>query len=152
MKVHSYKSHLAWTGNTGDGTQDYKSYLRSYQVKIEGKQAFLGSSDPAFMGDPTKHNPEELLLMALSSCHMLWYLHLCSINKIVVEEYNDSAIGSMIENPDGSGEFKEAILRPIVKISDGDKQLAKSLHQKANEMCFIARSVNFKVDHQPQII
>lgn len=150
-KEHTYHSELNWTGNHGKGTQSYSSYERSYSISIDGKPPLNGSSDPGFRGDETKHNPEEMLLMALSSCHMLWYLHLCSVNKIVVESYCDKAHGAMRENPDGSGEFTVVTLKPEVRLIAGDRGLAESLHEKANEMCFIARSVNFPVHHSPTI-
>ena len=116
-KEHQYKTNLVWTGNKGSGTMDYRSYDRDFVVSIEHKQQILGSSDSAFMGDKTKYNPEDLLLSSISSCHMLWYLHLCSKNDIVVLEYKDNAVGTMIESADGSGHFKEVLLQPEVLIS-----------------------------------
>jgi organic hydroperoxide reductase OsmC/OhrA len=88
-KSHRYQVQVLWTGNTGQGTDNYKSYERSHKITVEGKPAILGSSDPAFRGDKSKHNPEELLLASLSSCHMLWYLHLCAEASIVVTDYFD---------------------------------------------------------------
>ncbi len=137
-KKHTYKTQLSWTGNTGEGTKSYMKYERLYEIRGKGKPTLEGSSDPSFRGDPTKYNPEEMLLMSLSSCHMLWYLHLCSVNKIVVEDYNDSAEGLMNENPDGSGAFKEVTLKPEVTISSGDLSRAEDLHHDANQRCFIA--------------
>ena len=150
-KVHSYQSHLTWTGNQGEGTKSYRSYDRSYEINVGEKPSLQGSSDPHFMGDPSKYNPEELLVMALSGCHMLWYLHLCSVNHIVVETYEDAAQGIMQENPDGSGEFTGVVLSPRVKISSGDIDLAIELHKKAHHLCFIARSVNFSVKNEPEV-
>jgi len=148
METHIYKTRLEWTGNRGKGTQSNKVYDRLFEIGVEGKQVIRGSSDPAFSGDAAKHNPEEMLLMALSSCHMLWFLHLCSINEIIVEEYHDEASAIMSEHADGSGEFKEVTLRPSVGISSGDIELVSKLHTKANKLCFIARSVNFPVNHE----
>ena len=150
-KEHTYKTSLDWVGNTGEGTKSYAAYERLYQIKVDGKLPYTGSADPNFKGDPSKYNPEEMLVMSLSSCHMLWYLHLCSVNEIVVENYKDVAIGIMSENPDGSGEFKEVTLNPKVIISSGDVNKAKDLHQQANQLCFIARSMNFPVNHDVQI-
>ncbi len=151
MKEHIYKSTLNWTGNTGRGTEGYSSYERSYTIKIKGKAVLDGSSDPAFRGDATKHNPEELFLVSISSCHMLWYLHLCSVNKIVVLEYEDEATGTMEEDNDGSGRFTEVVLHPAVKVSDQSMiEKASSLHKQANEKCFIANSCNFKIKHNPK--
>ena len=75
---------MRWTGNTGQGTREYRGYERAHEYSVEGKPVIPGSSDPNFRGDRTRYNPEELLVMSLSSCHMLWYLHLCAESKIVV--------------------------------------------------------------------
>ena len=149
---HHYKSLLTWTGNKGSGTQNYKDYDRDYIITIEGKPTLSGSSDPAFRGDASRHNPEDMLLASISSCHMLWYLHLCSVNKIVVTEYKDPAVATMVMNPDGSGQFSSAMLQPQVTITTkSDSQKAKELHHEANKMCFVARSMNFPIDHTPTI-
>ena len=107
LKTHHYQVQTAWTGNQGEGTKTYKVYLRDHEVSAAGKPAILGSSDPSFRGDPTRYNPEELLVASLSACHMLWYLHLCAVNGIVVTEYRDEAQGQLTENKDGSGSFVE---------------------------------------------
>lgn len=150
--IHKYSASIEWTGNLGEGTADYKSYARDYSVMIEGKQEIQGSSDALFRGDKSKHNPEDLLLASLSSCHMLWYLHLCADNKITVISYIDNAIGYMETDANGSGHFTEIILNPVIKITEKDKAtLANELHKEANKMCFIANSVNFEVKHCPVI-
>ncbi len=152
-KEHQYQTSLVWVGNKGSGTMDYRSYDRSYVISIANKPDISGSSDSAFLGDRTKHNPEDLLLAAISSCHMLWYLHLCSKNGIIVLDYQDKAVGKMLEMRDGSGKFKEVSLYPIVTISDeAHAEKALSLHQEANKMCFIANSCNFPILHQPQCL
>ena len=151
-KSHHYLSHLIWTGNTGEGTAGYTNYERSFDIKIAGKTPLLGSSDPAFRGDASRHNPEELLLSALSSCHMLWYLHLCASAGITVVTYEDQAEAWMVENTDGSGRFEKVLLKPLVQIKEEDRlQEALKLHQEANMKCFIANSVNFEVLHEGKI-
>jgi len=151
-RIHNYQSTLTWTGNRGNGTKNYSSYDRSYCIEVEGKPLIEGSSDPAFMGDASKYNPEELFLFSLSSCHMLWYLHLCSEEGIIVNEYKDHAIGIMLEESSGSGRFTEVVIKPEVRISDlSKKQLALQLHHKANQLCFIANSCNFAVKHEALI-
>lgn len=148
--LHHYQLQLTWTGNRGQGTAGYTAYERNHTLSIPGKPAILGSSDPVFRGDPSMHNPEELLLASLASCHMLWYLHLCAENGIVVTDYIDNPTGTMQESDNGSGRFKEVTLRPTVTVND-EKMLekAKSLHKSANQYCFIANSVNFAVHHEP---
>lgn len=151
MKKHRYEVKIKWTGNEGNGTKNYKSYNRSHSIIADGKYSSInGSSDPSFLGDKTKYNPEDLFLSSLSACHMLWYLHLCSVHKIVVTKYEDNATGVMEETEDGSGKFTEVILHPRVKITDKNKiEKANELHKEANKMCFIANSCNFKIEHNP---
>lgn len=147
---HDYQLTLQWTGNTGQGTSAYSAYQRSYTVFTDGKAPILGSSDPAFRGDPSRHNPEELLLAAVASCHLLWYLHLCASAGVVVVAYSDQASGTMTENPNGSGQFTAITLHPDVVVADPAMVApAQALHEKANAMCFIANSLNFQVCHLP---
>jgi organic hydroperoxide reductase OsmC/OhrA len=152
MKQHTYKIQMEWDGNDGQGTSSYKVYRRDHWIDAKGKPQIPGSSDPAFRGNPSRYNPEELLVAALSSCHMLAYLHLCAVNSVTVEEYLDEAEGTMRENADGSGEFVKVVLRPKIKISAGDRDKALSLHHDAHEVCFIARSVNFPVETEAEIL
>jgi organic hydroperoxide reductase OsmC/OhrA len=148
---HTYSLTVTWTGNTGQGTSGYRQYERSHTVSVENKADILGSSDPAFRGDKTRHNPEELLVASLSTCHMLWYLHLCAENGIVVTDYVDHASGTMQENADGSGYFTEVTLKPIAIVTDASMvEQALALHHRANQMCFIANSCNFPIQHRPE--
>ena len=150
---HHYKSTTKWTGNTGSGTSNYRNYERSYSILMEGKTEILGSSDPAFRGDTTKHNPEDLLLASLSSCHMLWYLHLCAEAGVIVTAYEDEATGVMLEIANGGGHFTKITLNPHVTVSQNTMiEKANSLHKKANELCFIANSVNFPVYHNSIVL
>ena len=148
MKNHEYHIKLSWTGNLGVGTKNYNSYSRNYCIDIKNKIEIEGSSDPSFLGDKNKHNPEELLVSSISSCHMLWYLHLASTKGITVIDYFDNAKGLMIENEDGSGCFESVTLNPTVTINDATKiEEANDLHSLANKYCFIANSLNFIVKH-----
>src|SRR5579862_7800167 len=153
-REHRYRVTTTWTGNLGTGTSDYGAYSRNHEIKIPGKLAPLpGSSDAAFRGDPARYTPEELLVASLSTCHMLWFLHLCADAGIVVTEYEDAATGEMHENADGSGEFTRVILRPRAVIADSARVAdAMALHPRAHELCFIARSVNFPVEHEPVVV
>ncbi len=153
-REHQYRVTTAWTGNLGSGTNDYSAYSRNHEIKIPGKPAPLpGSADAAFRGDPSRYSPEELLVASLSTCHMLWFLHLCADAGIVVTEYEDAALGTMAEHPDGSGEFTRVVLHPRAVITDPARLAdATSLHHRAHDLCFISRSVNFPVEHQPVIV
>lgn len=150
MPLHNYKTRTTWTGNRGTGTSDYKSYDRSHTISIDGKQDIEGSSDAAFRGDKTKQTPEDMFVCSLSACHMLWYLHLCAVNGVIVKEYVDEATGQMEETSNGSGKFVQVVLRPSVKVLDKSMiEKANALHHEAHKMCFIANSINFPVIHQP---
>jgi organic hydroperoxide reductase OsmC/OhrA len=143
---HEYKSLLVWEGNLGDGTSTYHGYSRRWRVKIDGKPDLVGSADPTFRGESEKFNPEDLLVAALSSCHMLSYLALCAQKNISVLGYRDKAWGVMKTTPNGGGRFEQVTLRPEVRVADKSKQaLAKDLHEKAHSLCFIASSVSFDV-------
>jgi organic hydroperoxide reductase OsmC/OhrA len=149
---HSYEIELEWLGNTGSGTSNYSGYKRDYLIRGATKPDIAGSSDPAFRGDPTRWNPEELLVASLAACHKLWYLHLCAKAGITVMSYLDRASGTMIEDATGSGRFIRVILCPRVCIkSGGGIALARALHCDAHAKCFIANSVNFPVEHEPVI-
>lgn len=153
MKQHTYRVRVNWTGNDGEGTKSYKGYRRDHTIESAGKPPIPGSSDPSFRGDASRYSPEDLLVASLSSCHMLWYLHLCAQNRVTVVDYQDEASGVMRENEDGSGEFVSVQLRPVVKLLAGnDREKAHALHAEAHHLCFIARSVNFPVEVAPEIL
>ncbi len=149
---HHYEVLVSWSGNRGTGTSHYRAYGREHIVEAEGKHSIEGSADPTFHGNPERWNPEELLLSALSQCHMLSYLHVATRNGITVVDYVDSAVGTMQQTPDGGGHFTSVTLRPRVTISDlSQTDLAWRLHAEAARLCFIASSVNFPVAHEPVI-
>jgi len=150
MKKHTYQLEIHWTGNRGTGTSGYRAYERSHTIQSGEKEVILCSSDPAFRGDPSRYNPEELLVASLSACHMLWYLHLCAEAGIVVTDYSDKAMGIMEEKPHGGGYFTQVTLNPVITITEPSRiEEANLLHKKASELCFIATSVKFPVHHKP---
>lgn len=152
-RQHHYRIFNRWTGNLGTGTTAYAAYGRAHELSGAGKIASIpGSSDPLFRGDPARYNPEELLLAALSACHMLWVLHLSADAGISIVEYQDEAWGEMAEHADGSGEFTRVVLRPRVKIlQTGREQEAIEIHARAHAVCALARSMKFPVEHEPQV-
>jgi organic hydroperoxide reductase OsmC/OhrA len=152
MMQHLYNLKIVWTGNRGAGTISYMDYDRTHEIIINNKMMIEASSDAAFRGDACKHNPEELFLASISSCHMLWYLHLCAVEGIVITAYTDEATGIMEENETG-GRFTDVLLKPRICITDSlhiDK--ANLLHNKAHEYCFIANSCNFPIRHEAECI
>jgi len=152
VRTHHYQVEVEWTGNRGTGTSRYDAYGRDHVYRAGGKPEIPGSADPHFRGDADRWNPEELLVAALSSCHKLSYLHLCAVNRVVVTSYVDAAEGWMDEEA-GEGQLDRVLLKPRVTIAAGsDAERARALHQDAHAACFIARSVNFPVEHAPTIV
>ena len=150
-KTHTYRTMVRWTGNKGTGTSAYRAYSRNHEIVANGKPVIPASSDPAFHGDAGRYNPEDLLVASLSGCHMLWYLHLCAVNKVVVLEYEDNAAGILEESSDGGGHFVEVTLNPTITVTaQSNLDTARGLHHEAHEKCFIANSVNFPVRVQPE--
>lgn len=151
-KDHHYNLQLTWTGAGNGPTRDYHGYSREYRADFDGKPSMTGSADPSFKGDPKLYNPEELLLLALSSCHMLSYLALASLEGMVVTAYEDAASGTMLQEGRG-GRFTAVMLRPKVTLAPGsDLARAEALHEDANKTCFIANSVNFPVHHDGSVV
>lgn len=147
-----FDARLTWTGNRGGGTVDYEHYGREWTARVEGKPDLDGSAATKFRGDGALHDPEDLLVIALSSCHLLSYLALCARKGVRVLEYSDAASGTMALERGGSGRFTDAILRPQVTIAAGsDATLAAELHHEAHASCFIANSCNFPVRHEATI-
>lgn len=149
MRRHDFQLETLWVGNQGSGTSDYKAYSRAHVIRASGKPEIQGSSDKAFHGDVTRWNPEELLIAALSQCHMLSFLHVAQAAGVIVESYEDQASGVLETRPDGSGQITEVTLRPRIQVSAGDLSQIPELHRRANQLCFIANSVNFPVHHEP---
>jgi organic hydroperoxide reductase OsmC/OhrA len=149
-KTHSYRTDVVWTGDRGVGTRGYRDYGRDHEIRAEGKPTIPGSSDPGFRGDKDRWNPEELLVASVSTCHQLWYLHLCADAGIVVMAYADKASGEMMEAEDGGGRFASITLRPHARLAAGaDVAKAAALHERAHHLCFIANSVNFPIAVEP---
>jgi organic hydroperoxide reductase OsmC/OhrA len=152
MTDHSYEVSVRWTGDRGTGTSGYRDYGRDHVVTAAGKPDVLGSADPTFRGDRDRWNPEEMVLAALSQCHMLSYLHVAVTLGITVVDYQDRASAALDLHRDGSGELTSALLRPVVTIREADRvDDARNAHAEANRLCFIARSVSFPVHHEAEI-
>jgi organic hydroperoxide reductase OsmC/OhrA len=149
-RPHHYRILNQWSGNLGTGTSAYRAYSRNHELNGVGKShPIRGSSDPLFRGDPARYNPEELLLGALSACHMLWVLHLSADAGIVITGYADEATGEMVEHADGSGEFTRVVLHPHMVITNAARIAeATAIHDRAHAVCCLARSVNFPVEHE----
>ncbi|MDP1724703.1 MAG: OsmC family protein [Alphaproteobacteria bacterium] len=144
---HMFRMHLEWEPNSSNN--DSKNY------KLQGigdKPYIMASSAAAFQGDENRYNPEELLVGALASCHMLWFLYLAKLAQITVIDYKDEPEG-ILELQGSNGRFTEITLTPKITILEEDKiEEAKHLQEKAHQKCYIANSVNFDVKLNPHII
>lgn len=150
---HDYRVRATWNGNRGTGTSGYRDYARDVTLEIDGKPALAASADKPFRGDPSRWNPEDLLVAALAECHLLSYLHACVTAGVVVVAYDDDASGRMVEDGRGGGAFAEVVLRPHVVVAEENMvEAAMAAHRQANEWCFIANSVNFPVRHEPTVV
>jgi organic hydroperoxide reductase OsmC/OhrA len=152
VKQHRFETTTRWTGNLGTGTSAYTAYSRNHEISAVGKATRIEGSSAVKAGDHSRYNPEEMLVGALSACHMMWVLHLCSSAGIVITEYTDEAFGEMAEHADGSGEFTRVVLQPRMAITDPTRvEEAKSIHGRAHQVCCLARSMNFPVEHDPVV-
>lgn len=143
---HDFTATVRWTGNTGTGNALYKGYTRDWTLATPGKPEIACSNDPLLGGNRELYNPEDMLIASLSSCHMLWYLHLASDAGIIVHSYEDAPVGHGESLPDGTGRFIAATLRPKIGLAQGTSTIkADAIHHRIHAHCFIARSVNFPV-------
>lgn len=148
---HTFTANLKWNKTEATNDNSKKIYTKNHIVEIEGKPDLAVSAAKSFKGDPSNYNPEDLLLTSLMSCHMMSYLYVCQLHSIDVISYQDNATAALEIYSDGSGKIIEVILNPIVIIRDNiHVNLAITLHQQANKLCFIANSCNFPVIHHPK--
>jgi organic hydroperoxide reductase OsmC/OhrA len=149
---HSYRVRATWTGDRGTGTSGYRDYDRSVTIGVEGKPDLLASADKPFRGDPARWDPEDLLVAALAECHLLSYLHACTLAGVIVVGYEDEATGTMVVEG-MAGRFLEVVLHPRVVVAEESMvDAATAAHENAHEWCFIANSVNFPVRYEPTVV
>jgi organic hydroperoxide reductase OsmC/OhrA len=127
-------------------------YSRGHIWKFDGGAEIPASSSPHVVPVPMSVeeyvDPEEAFVASLSSCHMLFFLHLAGKAKLVVEEYVDEAVGIMEKNEEGRHAITKVTLRPRTVFSEGTQashNQLQELHDQAHELCFIANSVKTEV-------
>jgi len=148
-KTHQYSATLTWSNPSAQPIGPYQEYTREHTVEIDGKPALRATADPAYLGDPALHNPEDMLLASCSACHMLFFLALCAKHKLPLVAYQDKPVATL-EVEGGKGRFTTMTLRPTATFAQQiDTELAKKLHHQSHEGCFIANSVNFPIDVEP---
>ena len=141
--------HIALSWEKGAAPFTYDAYPRNHTIAFKnGQDAMTASASPAYRGDAGKADPEDLLVAALSSCHMLSFLAIAAKKKLTVNSYRDDAVG-FLENDGGKLWLARVILRPRVVI-DADAESLAHIHHLAHEACFIANSVKTQVTVEPQ--
>jgi organic hydroperoxide reductase OsmC/OhrA len=148
VTVHRYEAHARWTGSTGPG---YEHYDRAHRVSAPPAEAELTVTTGEAKGDPRLLNPEQLLVMAASSCQLLWFLHLAAKARIDVVEYEDRAEAEMPED-EVPVRITRIVLRPrIVVASDASDERVVHLCELAHERCYIANSLTSEVSLEPRV-
>lgn len=138
---------LAW--EKGDAPFTYDAYPRNHSISFKnGQETVIASASPPYRGDASKCDPEDMLVAALSSCHMLSFLAIAAKKKLTVTSYEDDAVG-FLENSGGKLWMTRVILRPKVAI-DSDAETLAQIHHLAHEACFIANSVKTEVSVEPR--
>jgi len=150
MAEHNIK--LTW--EKGDAPFTYEAYPRNHRISFKnGQETVIASASPAYKGDGSKADPEDMLVAALSSCHMLSFLAIATKKKLTVTSYEDDAVG-FLENDSSTGSggklwISRVILRPKVAINT-DAETLSQIHHLAHEACFIANSVKTDVTVEPR--
>lgn len=132
-----------------------ESYPRDHGIAFSGGQQLAASAAPGYGGNPAHADPEELLLAALSSCHMLTFIAVCANRGYVVDSYDDPAVAILGKDPEGRTAVTEAILKPRVRFAAGKAPTAEEfqrLHERAHRACFIANSVRTRVSIEAEIV
>jgi organic hydroperoxide reductase OsmC/OhrA len=150
-EAHFY-AKLVWSGGALGPTESVEHYSREFRAEFEGKPPLRGSADPAFHGDPTLYNPEDLLLSSVAASHMLSYLAVCAHARIAVRSYEDAPVATLARR-DKKVRFVDVLLRPKVVLNTGsDIEKARALHERAHNICVVVNSVNFPVRHETEVM
>jgi len=142
--------NLSWQRSSEDFS--YENYNRNHLVQFPGGQFIKASSAPNYFGDADLVNPEESLLAALSSCHMLTVLAIAAKKKLIIDHYEDKPVATLAANEAGSMMVKTITLSPKITFSDNsvDKDTIKKLHESAHKHCFVANSLITEQIIQPR--
>lgn len=146
--MSEHQATVSWERTTEDFT--YESYSRDHLWRFEGGVEVPASAAPAFLGASERVDPEEALVAALSSCHMLTFLAMAARKRLVVDGYRDSAVGILEKNADGKLAITRVVLRPEVTFREPPAaEVVERMHHRAHEECFIANSVRTDVRVEP---
>ncbi len=148
--MSGFKVELTWTRDQPDF--DPKTYDRTHTVKMAGGFSYSASAAPDFSGRRDLPNPEEALLAALSSCHMLTFLAIAANSKIVVDSYEESCTAHLEKNDQGKWCFKRVLLKPLIRFAAGSAmtpEKLQKLHEKAHANCIVANSLGAAIAIEP---
>jgi organic hydroperoxide reductase OsmC/OhrA len=140
--MSEHRVNLEW--KRGTDPFSYESYSRDHAWILEGGARVPASAAPAYRGNPAYVNPEDALVAALSSCHMLTFLAIAAKKQFVIDRYDDNAIGFLEKNAKGKLALTRLILRPRIVFGGPNtptQEQIRSLHERAHRECFIANSV-----------
>jgi organic hydroperoxide reductase OsmC/OhrA len=144
--MSEHRARIVWTRATS--SFDYKEYNREHTWTFKNGAVVHASAAPRYRGSLECVDPEESLVASLSSCHMLTFLAVCSRRGIVVEKYDDDAVGHLEANEHKKLAITRVQLHPRIVFAPGHQQTAGALaelHAHAHAECFIANSVLTKV-------
>lgn len=148
--MSEHRTALAW--QRGDGPFERGNYRREHRLRFERGQQLTNSAAPGYGGIGDATDPEELLLAALSSCHMLTFLALCANRGYTLDRYDDDAVATLDKNADGKFAVTLAVLNPRTQFSGDripDAAEISTLHERAHANCFIAHSIRSEVQIRP---
>lgn len=151
IPVSTFSIFLDWQRTTPDF--DHKTFDRSHTWRLAGGQVVQGSAAPDYSGNPDMSNPEEALLAALSSCHMLTFLTIAALRKLTVDRYEDEPLAELGKNEQGKIMVSRLTLRPLVIFSGihlPDASTVNELHRKAKENCFVGNSLRSEMVLNPR--
>jgi organic hydroperoxide reductase OsmC/OhrA len=152
MKNHTFTLTVTWEKPDDSAISPRDPSLRRHRISHLGKPDISGSAAAAFHGEGERWNPEELLLASLAQCHMLTFFYLAGQEGLHIGDYTDTPEAILETHPDGSGNITEVTLKPRVSVRGGFSGDIEALHERAHELCFIARSVNFPVRHDATVV
>ena len=147
--------HAAEVSWRSDGEFTSGRYSRVHEMRFDGGAVVAGSASPAVvavpMSDPAAVDPEECLVAAVASCHMLWFLSLAQNAGLDVASYRDSAEGEMGRIGPGKMAIVRIVLRPDIAFAGAapDREALERLHHEAHERCFIANSLTSEIVIEP---
>ena len=149
--MSEHRATVAW--HRGDQDFGPDKYSRVHSWSFDGGATVTASSAPEFLGDPSAVDPEEAFVASLSSCHMLFFLLLAAKRQLVIDHYEDDAVGTMARDAEGKTAITEVVLRPKITFAPGVEPSAEQLeklHHRAHDLCFIANSVRTEVRVEPR--